>query len=59
MGGGGRVADRRSPPKNSVSPDSRFRKKGQDFIEQLESLQEDLEVQGNAFQLLENELKFE
>ena len=44
------------PITKSLSPDSRGVKKGEEFMQKIEDLRKDLEVQGNSLSLMQNEL---
>ena len=48
-----------TPITRSLSPESKMRKRGQDFVSEIEKLKKDLEVQGQAFDIIQNELKSE
>ena len=55
----GRRSDSRSkhnkdvtPITRSLSPESKMRKRGQDFVNEIEKLKQDLAVQGQAFELI-------
>lgn len=48
-----------TPITKSLSPDSKLRKKGQEFIQKIDDLKKDLEIQGNQLNLIEGELQSE
>jgi hypothetical protein len=41
----------------SLSPDSKMRKKGQDFLQRIEELQKDLEIQGESLAILQQDMQ--
>lgn len=54
-----KTAQRGRAASTSLSPDSKLRKKGAEFLSKIGSLKANLAVQGNAFDVLESELKHE
>ena len=48
-----------TPITKSLSPDSKMRKKGNDFMQKITALKKDLEVQGSQLNLIEGELQSE
>lgn len=46
-----------TPITKSLSPDSKMRKKGQDFLQRIEELQKDLEVQGESLAILQQDMQ--
>lgn len=46
-----------TPITKSLSPDSKMRKKGQDFLRRIEALQKDLEIQGESLAILQQDMQ--